>query len=55
MKTIGTTIRATLLFFLAALLLLPNAKAQSVGVVLSGGGSKGLAHIGVLRDRKSVV
>lgn len=49
MKTIGTTIRATLLFFLAALLLLPNAKAQSVGVVLSGGGSKGLAHIGVLR------
>ena len=34
----------SLLIFIA-----PQIKAQSVGVVLSGGGAKGMAHIGVLR------
>ncbi|MBR3826187.1 MAG: patatin-like phospholipase family protein [Alistipes sp.] len=35
---------------IAILLLLPlSAEAQSVGVVMSGGGAKGLYHIGVLR------
>jgi NTE family protein len=28
---------------------IPNINAQSVGLVLSGGGAKGLAHIGVIR------
>ena len=31
-------------------LLLPPARAQKVGLVLSGGGAKGLAHVGVLRQ-----
>ena len=37
------------LFFLISSLLLPAAYAQKVGVVLSGGGASGLAHIGVLK------
>ena len=42
--------RIFLSIFIAILLLLPtNVEAQSVGVVLSGGGAKGLYHIGVLR------
>ena len=28
---------------------LPPASAQSVGLVLSGGGAKGMAHIGVIK------
>ena len=34
-----------------------TVSAQKVGLVLSGGGAKGLAHVGVLKqlDRKSVV
>ena len=37
-------------FFLFLIALLPlGAKSQSVGLVLSGGGSKGLAHIGVIK------
>jgi len=37
-------------FFLALIVLLPLiGKSQSVGLVLSGGGSKGLAHIGVIK------
>ncbi|TFH20479.1 MAG: hypothetical protein E4H10_16600, partial [Bacteroidia bacterium] len=37
-------------FFLALIGLLPLiASSQSVGLVLSGGGSKGLAHIGVIK------
>jgi NTE family protein len=37
-------------FFLALIALLPlKVKSQSVGLVLSGGGSKGLAHIGVIK------
>jgi len=35
------------LFYLAAL---PAATAQRVGLVLSGGGAKGLAHVGVLKQ-----
>ena len=35
---------------IAFLMLVPiSADAQSVGVVMSGGGAKGLYHIGVLR------
>ncbi|SHM06474.1 patatin-like phospholipase family protein [Hymenobacter psychrotolerans] len=37
-------------FFLVSLLLaVPVAQAQKVGLVLSGGGAKGLAHVGVLK------
>ena len=42
--------RIFLSIIITILLLLPhNVKAQSVGVVLSGGGARGLYHIGVLR------
>ena len=34
---------------LCCLLLLPSINAQRVGLVLSGGGAKGLTHIGVIR------
>ena len=38
------------LFFLSVcLLLLPLAQAQKVGLVLSGGGAKGMTHIGIIR------
>lgn len=42
-------------FFLYLMLLLafgpnPTAQAQKVGLVLSGGGAKGLAHVGVLKQ-----
>lgn len=37
------------LFVLSMLLLLPHADAQKVGLVLSGGGAKGLTHIGIIR------
>ena len=37
-------------FFLASLFLaVPTVQAQKVGLVLSGGGAKGLAHVGVLK------
>ena len=39
----------SLIFTFFAFILFFQAKAQSVGVVLSGGGAKGMAHIGVLR------
>jgi NTE family protein len=38
----------SLLFYIFIFLVLPT-KAQKVGLVLSGGGAKGLAHIGVLK------
>ncbi len=41
--------RKTLLFIAITLLLCSTATAQRVGVVLSGGGAKGLYHIGVLQ------
>ena len=41
--------RKTLSFIVATLLLCTSAMAQKVGVVLSGGGAKGLYHIGVLQ------
>ncbi|MBR2975596.1 MAG: patatin-like phospholipase family protein, partial [Alistipes sp.] len=42
--------RIFLSIIITILLLLPSvAEAQSVGVVMSGGGAKGLYHIGVLR------
>jgi NTE family protein len=40
----------TLLAGLLALLFVSRAQAQKVGLVLSGGGAKGLAHIGVLKQ-----
>jgi len=39
----------SLIFTFLAFILFFQANAQSVGVVLSGGGAKGMAHIGVLR------
>jgi NTE family protein len=36
-------------FFSLTLILLHNSLAQKVGLVLSGGGAKGLAHVGVLK------
>ncbi len=36
------------LIFIAALLILQPLRAQKIGVVMSGGGAKGLYHIGVL-------
>lgn len=41
--------RKTLVFILAALCAAATVCAQSVGVVFSGGGAKGLYHIGVLQ------
>ena len=41
--------RRFLLFLTTALLFAASAGAQSVGVVMSGGGAKGLYHIGVLQ------
>ena len=38
-----------LLFLSVCLLLLPLAQAQKVGLVLSGGGAKGMTHIGIIR------
>lgn len=38
-----------LYIFLLLLLMISQAKAQKVGLVLSGGGAKGLTHIGVIR------
>ena len=37
------------LFLSACLLLLPFVQAQKVGLVLSGGGAKGMTHIGIIR------
>ena len=42
-------IKKTILVFITLCLLLPIAKAQKVGLVLSGGGAKGLTHIGIIR------
>jgi NTE family protein len=39
----------SLFFTLVVIILFLQTNAQSVGVVLSGGGAKGMAHIGVLR------
>ena len=41
--------KISLLYINIALLLSFNVGAQSVGLVLSGGGAKGMAHIGVIR------
>ncbi len=38
-----------LLFIISSLLFITNANAQKVGLVLSGGGAKGLTHIGIIR------
>jgi NTE family protein len=43
-------IRRIILTCLLALGLIAPARAQKVGLVLSGGGAKGLAHIGVLKQ-----
>lgn len=39
----------SLLTFLLLILFIVQSNAQSVGLVLSGGGAKGMAHIGVIR------
>ena len=42
--------RKYLLVFISLWMLLPNSiSAQKVGLVLSGGGAKGLTHIGIIR------
>ncbi|GAE17114.1 patatin-like phospholipase family protein [Bacteroides pyogenes] len=41
--------RKILFVFIALYLCIPAALAQKVGLVLSGGGAKGLTHIGVIR------
>ena len=37
------------LFLILCLFILPETQAQKVGLVLSGGGAKGLTHIGIIR------
>ncbi|KAA6321870.1 putative NTE family protein, partial [termite gut metagenome] len=41
--------KKVLLFLFLCLWLFSTSQAQSVGLVLSGGGAKGLTHIGVIR------
>jgi NTE family protein len=41
--------KLTFIIFLITTMLSPNLQAQKVALVLSGGGSKGAAHIGVIR------
>lgn len=41
--------RKTILLFAALLAFMPRVDAQKVGLVLSGGGARGMAHIGVIR------
>jgi len=44
------TLRLSILVFLLLMAGPPRLQAQKVGLVLSGGGAKGLAHIGVLKQ-----
>jgi NTE family protein len=48
-KASKLAMRKILFSFFAVLLLSPGSYAQSVGLVLSGGGAKGIAHIEVIR------
>lgn len=41
--------RKILLVLIAIWLFMPTVCAQKVGLVLSGGGAKGLTHIGIIR------
>ena len=41
--------RKILIILILAVLIVPNSNAQKVGLVLSGGGAKGLTHIGIIR------
>lgn len=41
--------KISIIFALLLFLAVPEAKGQSVGLVLSGGGAKGLSHIGVIK------
>ena len=41
--------RKFILFMGLILSLLPTSHAQKVGLVLSGGGAKGMTHIGIIR------
>ena len=41
--------RKILLVLIAIWLFMPTVRAQKVGLVLSGGGAKGLTHIGIIR------
>ena len=47
--TFCRTMRRVTLYILLLLLLPSVARAQKVGVVMSGGGARGLAHIGVIK------
>ena len=42
--------KAVLLFLIFPILLFSQQKQPKIGLVLSGGGAKGLAHIGVLKE-----
>src|SRR3712207_3488965 len=48
-KSLVQDMRKILFVFIALYLCIPAALAQKVGLVLSGGGAKGLTHIGVIR------
>ena len=41
--------RLIALYFILLLCFIPSVSAQKVGLVLSGGGAKGAAHIGVIK------
>ena len=41
--------KRALITLLSLLLLIGTANAQSVGLVLSGGGAKGITHIGIIQ------
>ncbi|MDO4164292.1 MAG: patatin-like phospholipase family protein [Bacteroides sp.] len=49
MQTYTNIIRKLGLLLLAFLSVLPALQAQKVGLVLSGGGAKGMTHIGIIR------
>lgn len=48
-KLLKRYMKKIFLFVLLILFMLPCIKAQKVGLVLSGGGAKGLTHIGIIR------
>ena len=45
----GTAFAENLLVFITLWLIIPAIHAQKVGLVLSGGGAKGMTHIGIIR------
>lgn len=41
--------KRTLISILVAIMSIASAQAEKVGLVLSGGGAKGIAHVGVIK------